>query len=125
MEQMGLRYNAGKPDLTLVLEAQHALEGVARVLEFGAKKYSRGNWRKGLPHIEIVASMLRHITSWCAGEDIDPESGLPHADHMLCNALFLAEMIRTHPDYRHRKEFPPLVVKPAWYVESQPESEPE
>lgn len=102
-EIQGLRYNDGKPELSFILEARHALTGLARVLEHGAKKYSRGNWRKGLPHTEIMDSMLRHIAAYMSGEDIDPESELPHADHILCNALFLSEIIRTHPQLDTRK----------------------
>ena len=98
------RHNAGKSPLSMVLEARHALEGMAGVLEFGAKKYNRGNWHKGLPHADICDSMLRHISAYLSGEDIDPESGKPHVDHIFCNAMFLAEGYRTHPELDNRSE---------------------
>lgn len=98
------RYNDGKAQLSMILEARHALGGMAGVLTFGAKKYNRGNWHKGLPHADICDSMLRHISAYLAGEDNDTESGLPHVDHILTNALFLAEGYRTHPELDNRSE---------------------
>ncbi|MNN73166.1 hypothetical protein D3C81_1892570 [compost metagenome] len=88
----------------MVLEARHALAGMAGVLEFGAQKYNRGNWHKGLPHADICDSMLRHISAYLSGEDIDPESGKPHVDHIFTNAMFLAEGYRTHPELDNRSE---------------------
>ena len=40
----GGRDNAGKPKISMVMEATAAIEGIARVLEFGEKKYSRSDW---------------------------------------------------------------------------------
>lgn len=98
----GDRFNSGKPKLSMLLDAPNALEGAARVLEYGEGKYARGNWLKGLPWTEILDSLLRHAKSFNAGEDLNEESGLPHADHMLVNALFLAEMAAIRPDLDDR-----------------------
>ena len=100
----GTRHNQGKAPISMVLEARHALEGCAQVLAFGAEKYDRGNWRNGLKHTEITDSMMRHLSAYLAGEDVDPESGLPHVDHVLCNAVFLAETTRTHPQLDDRSK---------------------
>lgn len=102
--ELGTRYNEGKSPLSMVLEAHHAMTGCANVLKFGAKKYARGNWHKGLSHTEICDSLLRHLSAYLAGEDKDPESDLPHVDHVLCNAIFLSEMTRTCPDLDDRSE---------------------
>jgi len=82
-----LRYNEGKPQFSLI--DLNSMEDCAKVLEFGANKYSRNNWQKGFPLSTILDSMLRHIAALQRGEMIDPESGLPHTGHIQCNALFL------------------------------------
>ena len=100
--QQGSRDNDTKPRITMVLEATRAIEGIARVLEFGAKKYARRNWMQGLKYTEIMDSQVRHQLALLRGENLDPESGLPHADHIACNALFLSEMMYTRPDMDDR-----------------------
>lgn len=100
--QKGLRYNNDKAKLSMIFEARNALDGLSAVLEHGARKYHRANWREGLNHTEIIDSMARHMTAYMAGEDNDPESGLPHVDHMLCNTLFLSELYRTRSDLDDR-----------------------
>jgi len=86
-----LRYNSDKPMVSLVLEANYALCGAAKVLEYGMKKYSRSNWKKGLDDKEILDSLTRHMLKYLSGELIDPETQCPHVDHILCNALFLSD----------------------------------
>lgn len=100
----GLRDNSTKAPITMVLEATRAIEGIARVLAFGAKKYGRRNWMKGLKYTEIMDSSDRHQLAMLRGEDTDEESGLPHADHFACNALFLSEMMHTRPDMDDRND---------------------
>ncbi len=93
-EQTALRFNNGKLDWSLV--PFEGLEEMVRVLEFGAKKYARGNWRngEGLSFNETLCSLLRHTFAFMNGEDKDPETGLSHIGHIQCNALFLGYFIK-------------------------------
>lgn len=57
----------------------------------GALKYGRTNWR----HAGVRASIYydaarRHLAAWFEGEDIDPQSGVPHLGHALaCIAILV------------------------------------
>jgi len=103
-QERGLRYNNGKPTWSLV--DFDSLEGMVRVLEYGAGKYAPHNWKKGMPHTEIADCLLRHLFAWIHGEDTDQESGQKHLDHVLCNAMFLAYNTKHHPDLDNRYKTP-------------------
>lgn len=87
------RFNEGKARLTLL--SPYAQEGCARVLMFGAQKYAPWNWTKGLPTAETLDSLLRHVSAIQRGEVYDQESGLPHIDHIQCNAMFISHFLHT------------------------------
>lgn len=93
----GYRSNSGKLRLSLI--SPWAQEGLARVLTFGAQKYAAHNWAKGLSFSETIDSLERHLAALKRGEDIDPESKLPHVDHIQCNAMFLSHYMAL-PEYR-------------------------
>lgn len=95
------RYNDGKLEWTLV--DFKSLEGLVKVLMFGKQKYGKDNWKKGLKYLSIIDSMLRHTFAFMSGEDSDPESGLPHTDHIMCNAMFLSHMFNNRKDLDDRK----------------------
>jgi hypothetical protein len=82
-----------------------AIEGLSRVLAFGANKYGDNNWRGGLRYLRICGAILRHLFAIMRGEDIDPESGLPHVDHLGCNWMFLSNMMKTRRDMDDRSRY--------------------
>jgi hypothetical protein len=101
--------------LRMDLLSIQAIEGIAEILTFGAKKYGDRNWEKGLNYSRVFAALLRHLFAWWQGEDIDPESGLHHIDHVACNAHFLQHFIKTISGLDNRpstlkKQQPEIVV---------------
>ena len=66
-----------------------ALDEVARVYSFGAKKYANDNWLKGYSWRLSLGALLRHVARFAAREDRDPESGLHHLAHAVFHCLAL------------------------------------
>lgn len=83
----GLKYDTGKVPLELL--PVEALIEIAKVMAFGAEKYGRHNWRKGMAWSRLVGAILRHLFAWMLEEDKDPESNLSHLAHAGCDILFL------------------------------------
>ena len=96
----GTKYDSGK--LRVDLLDPLALEGIAKVLGFGAVKYAAHNWRGGISYSRLIGAALRHLFAIIRGEDTDPESGLPHVDHLGCCWMFLSNMMKTRPDLDDR-----------------------
>ena len=65
------------------------LEETARVLTFGAQKYSAHNWAQGASWSRYFSAMMRHMWAWWRGEDNDPETGFSHLAHAACCLSFL------------------------------------
>jgi hypothetical protein len=84
------RYNTGKPELSYILDAPLAMEGLANRFSLGAKKYSRDNWKKGLPDVQVIDSLLRHLKAYQNGEALDEDGG-NHVDAIVWNAVVLSE----------------------------------
>ena len=71
------------------------IEGVGKVLTFGADKYEPNNWQR-VEDAEnrYYAAAMRHLMAWRKGEKIDSESGLSHLYHVACNIMFLQHFER-------------------------------
>lgn len=95
MNKQEAKADAGKPRLSLV--PTQIIYDIARVREYGDKKYgSTDNW-KTVEKQRYVDAMYRHFL--CFVEDplsVDEESGLPHLWHLECNAAFLSEMYKSN-----------------------------
>lgn len=96
----GIKHDQEKPRLDLI--PSEALIELGKVLEYGARKYSPGNWSKGIEHSRLIAATYRHLAAYNSGEDTDSESGLSHVSHALCNLSFLAWHIIHRPDLDNR-----------------------
>lgn len=83
----GVKLDHDKPRYDL-LDA-YAMEQLALVLTFGAKKYAPNNWRKGISIGRLIAAALRHLFAVLLGKDDDDETGLSHAAHAMCCCMFI------------------------------------
>lgn len=93
-KDLGIKFDSAKPRMELL--SRVALEGMAQVLTFGARKYADNNWRSGFKWSRLIGAAMRHLTAILDGEDTDPESGLPHVDHLACCVMFLSEHQKKH-----------------------------
>lgn len=91
----GLRFNKGKTMHELV--PPFAQEQYAKVLTSGAVKYAKRNWERGMAWAKVIGPMKRHVEAIMRGEDFDPETGVLHSAHVMCNAAFLTEFYKTYP----------------------------
>jgi hypothetical protein len=65
------------------------MEGVATVLQFGARKYAPRNWELGMSWSRPFSALMRHMWAWWRGEKADPETGMSHLWHAGCCLAFL------------------------------------
>lgn len=100
----GERKNTGKLPMNLVPVSTNT--SIAKVLDFGAKKYAVHNWRRSMSWVSVIDCIERHLAKFKAGEDVDDESGLRHIEHILANVAFLNEFHFTaqNMDDRYKNE---------------------
>jgi hypothetical protein len=99
MLKKGIKYDQNKDRWGLL--PLEPLRLVVKVLTFGAIKYAPDNWKivginkQGTPSQRNYDAAQRHLAEWKlfydkeGGEWADPESGLPHLAHAICDLLFL------------------------------------
>lgn len=76
---------------------RHAAQVFKHVTERPVKPYPLWNWMKGMPWSVPTACAMRHATARLAkGEINDPETGLPHRGHFMCNLVMLAQFESTY-----------------------------
>ena len=100
----GVKHDGEKPDMSLL--SPDALAELAQVLTFGAKKYARDNWRGGIKESRLLGALLRHTLAYMNGESEDPETGLSHIAHAMCNCMFLIEQHKRRPELDDRYKAP-------------------
>jgi hypothetical protein len=58
----------------------------------GALKYGRNNWREtGVRATIYVDALKRHVNAYAEGEDLDPDSKMPHLAHALADLAILVD----------------------------------
>ena len=105
----GTKFDSGKLEYHLL--SKDALEGLVRILMFGKKKYAAWNWAKGMKYSRLVDALDRHTKAWFAGEEVDPETGLNHMWHAMCNAMFLAHYVSNPEKYKEFDDRPIDIYK--------------
>jgi len=83
----GRKDDAGKPRMDLI--APEIMDGLGRVLAFGAAKYAPRNWEHGMSWGRVFGALMRHLWSWWGGAKADDETGLSHLHHAACCIMFL------------------------------------
>lgn len=97
----GRKDDSGKPPMSLIPRRAQIEE--AKVLEFGRKKYDAWNWSLGMKWSRVLDAILRHVTAYCDGETLDPESGISHLAHARCGLGFLLDYEESHPELDDRR----------------------
>lgn len=96
----------GAAKTPLALIPPSASEAIAKVHQHGAERYGEWNWRESnVPLMTYLHAMKRHIDAVIDGQDLDPDSGLPHVAHVAagCNIVIDAGVFGTLVDDRPRK----------------------
>ena len=97
----GLKFDKGKPPISWI--SRRANEQEAFVLAFGAEKYERWNWSKGMSWSRLLDAALRHLLAYADGENTDAESGLSHLAHARCDIGMLLDYEVEHPELDDRR----------------------
>jgi hypothetical protein len=87
VDGLGERKDEGKLPVDLI--PADVIQAIAAVFQFGATKYARRNWERGLPWSKAYGPMQRHALDFALGRRVDRESGLLTSAHMACDALML------------------------------------
>ena len=84
-----MKHDEGKPRIDLVPKS--AVIAIAKVMEYGAKKYEEHDWRKGYKWTRAWSAAQRHLWAWIENESIDSESGISHLSHAIAALAILQE----------------------------------
>ncbi|WP_373081958.1 dATP/dGTP diphosphohydrolase domain-containing protein [Zhongshania sp.] len=81
------------------------IRGLSLALGEGAEKYGTRNYLVGgMPITEYVGALRRHLEAFATGEDIDPDSGLPHLIKLAAGCQVVMEVLERHPEDDDRQQ---------------------
>jgi 5'(3')-deoxyribonucleotidase len=78
------------------------LDLLAELYANGAEKYAAHNWRRGYEWSKSYAAAMRHMTRFWAGENIDPEMGIPHPVAAVFHMFALTQFMEDFPQFDDR-----------------------
>lgn len=87
------KYDTGKPCFDFLAEFPDALGMVNKVMEHGAIKYGKDNWKSCKEPQRYLNAAVRHQMAMYK-EELDPDSGLPHWAHVICNCLYYNSVVK-------------------------------
>ena len=80
----------------------------------GSRKYGRHNYRAiGVRYSVYYDAAMRHLTAAWEGQDIDPDSGLPHVVKAIASLVVLRDAQMNGKCFDDR---PPAMVDQGWQV---------
>jgi hypothetical protein len=71
-----------------------ALEPMVKAIEHGNTKYEPNDWKTKYTKKQLIDKIQRHLVAIIDGEEIDPESKIPHIGHLLADAMFYSHFLR-------------------------------
>lgn len=87
-DEEGTKFDDSKPRLgEMIMDFKKPLLEVCKVWEFGAKKYSKSNWKKVKNGSDRYTNALARHFAAEMDEGVDAETKLHHAIHVAWNAL--------------------------------------
>lgn len=87
-----MKHDQDKPNFSLV--PMQILTDIARVREFGLKKYKDPNNWKNVSIDRYTSAAMRHLIAFIEDPDsTDLESGLSHMSHVACNVAFICALL--------------------------------
>lgn len=91
VRDQSIKADGGK--LRMELIPTSALKGLGSVLTHGANKYGPNTWRN-VEWDRYVGALIRHLVAFIDDPTgLDNDSGLPHTEHILANAVFLNDAL--------------------------------
>lgn len=106
---------------------RRGLAAIARVFDFGARKYDAHNWRRGYEWSKSFDALERHFQAAKDGETYDEESGLPHLAHAGFHILVLLTWLEEQgegPDNQFDDRWPAAMERARREAEAGDEFEP-
>ena len=85
--EQGKKNDHSKPKVSFI--PQEALFEEAKVLEYGASKYGKNNYKLCMDWSRLIDASFRHLLAFSNKEDLDPETGISHLAHVKANMSIL------------------------------------